>query len=676
MKLVCFRITNYRSINDSGIVEINKRTVLVGRNESGKTNLLLALNSVNPSNELKELTFVKDFPRNRHRNEFSDQLMIVDTIWELGCDEKKEIKNFFSRMNDEVKISVKRPYKVEQIVDFIDLPQLRINESLFQQRVKSLKRSIWGSLRNQAEAKNLIKEALKDFEDIINNTSKESITSWAETVKNAINTFTQSITSQRFTMQEAAIEAVHVMQIELENIINDERGQEEAKKWVLRKLPKFIYLADYPELEGHQNIPEYLDRKSKNQLTEADINFEKLYKVAGLDPDELNTLLVSDHEQRQQLANRAGAVITQKIRELWTDRELTIRFNLDGNHFDTIISDRTSYYDVEVNLNERSRGFKWFLSFYITFAADTTGGPADNAILLLDDPGLHLHAVAQRNLLDHFAEDFDNQIIFTTHSPFMIPVDDLASIRTVNISQETGTTVTNDPTGDQRTLFPIQTALGYDLTQTLFIGNNNLVVEGVSDYWYLSSISEYLNEKNNSGLQPELVITPTGGAQKVSYMVALLTSHNLKVLVLLDDEKKAKNTAEELIKSKLIREQNVVFTSDGLSNPPLGGADIEDLIDPKTYNFLVNETYRDELQGKTLNINQKIPRIVKRYAEAFKELGVEFYKTRPAKFFLRQIVENPDNVMTQGTVETFERLFGIITKRINVQLYKTNGPFR
>ncbi|MFA0026714.1 hypothetical protein AB4369_27860, partial [Vibrio sp. 10N.261.49.A5] len=89
-----------------------------------------------------------------------------------------------------------------------------------------------------------------------------------------------------------------------------------------------------------------------------------------------------------------------------------MRFNIDGNFFDTYISDPTSTYDVEVNLNERSRGFKWFFSFYITFYADTHEGEADNAIILLDEPGLYLHAKSQSDLLTHLDQDFSNQIIY------------------------------------------------------------------------------------------------------------------------------------------------------------------------------------------------------------------------------------------------------------------------
>jgi hypothetical protein len=116
----------------------------------------------------------------------------------------------------------------------------------------------------------------------------------------------------------------------------------------------------------------------------------------------------------------------------------------------------------------------------------------------------------------------------------MVPTGQLSSIRTVNIDEKAGTTVTNDPSGDSRTLFPIQAALGYSLAQSLFVGPNNLVVEGITDYWTLSSIWEYLADQGKTGLSPEVTMAPAGGAQKVSYMVALLSSKELNVVVLLD----------------------------------------------------------------------------------------------------------------------------------------------
>lgn len=397
-------------------------------------------------------------------------------------------------------------------------------------------------------------------------------------------------------------------------------------------------------------------------------------KVAGLDPVALNDLLAQDHERRQQLANRAGAVVTKALRDLWTDRQLKVRFNPDGQHFDTLISDSAAVYDVEINLNERSLGFRWFFSFYVAFAADTQGGDMQNAILLLDEPGLHLHAVAQQDLLRHFAQDFSNQILFTTHSPFMIPVDALDEVRTVNIAHDEGTTVTNDPTGDRKTLFPLQTALGYSLSQTLFIGPANLVVEGVTDFWYLSSVAEYLEERGELRRAAGMVITPAGGAQKVSYMVALLTSQQLRVVVLLDSEKESRRTADAMVRDKLIRKDGLLLVSEALSDTGVD-ADIEDLLDAGVFDQLVRESYASELSGRTLTLNAAVPRIVKRYEIAFREAGLEFHKTRPARLFLRKMGEDPAALLRGGGDMRFASLLGSATIRLEKLASSGRMPF-
>ena len=199
-------------------------------------------------------------------------------------------------------------------------------------------------------------------------------------------------------------------------------------------------------------------------------------------------------------------------------------------------------------------------------------------------------------------------------------------------------------------------ALGFSLSQSLFVGADNLVVEGVTDFWMLSAISEYLHGIGKTGLAKVLTITPVGGAQKVSYMVALLTSERLRVLVLLDDEKRSRGTRDELVKSKLIRDDSVIFVSAAFPDASKPSeADIEDLLDPDVFEFLVRESYKTELQGKTLPLNVSIPRIVKRFEAAFANVGLEFYKTRPARLLLSKMAKEPERIVTPSTVERMKR---------------------
>ena len=158
-------------------------------------------------------------------------------------------------------------------------------------------------------------------------------------------------------------------------------------------------------------------------------------------------------------------------------------------------------------------------------------------------------------------------------------------------------------------------------------------------------------------------------------MVALLTSQHLNVVVLLDSEGASKKTQEELVKSRLIRDQNVVFVAEGFDSAVPHEADIEDLLDPAVYESLVRESYSKELAGKTLSLNPAIPRIAKRFEAAFRDLGIQFYKTRPARLLLTKMGSEPSTIMTGNASALFEKLFSVINERLAQHAARKAAPF-
>ncbi|TFB36415.1 AAA family ATPase [Pseudomonas sp. F01002] len=672
MKLESFRVRNYRSINDSGEIAVSRITALLGRNESGKSNLLRALHSLNPITGFEALRPIKDFPRHRRLEECTDDTPVLSTAWVLDDDDKEALLEVLPRATEVSQVIIGRSYGTLRTVRFPELKAIAFDETEIKSKVKKVAAAVRATALKQ-ETSSTLDAAADAFEKVAAATRLRD--TWASQMAAAAKALRTALASADAELTDKQEETFSELEELADSIVVDKDAQQQARSWAAGAIPKFIYVDEYPELDGHQDIAAYIQRKSQGQLEDTDRNFEKLCKVAGLNPDELQKLHgQNDHETRNQLANRASAVVTGEIKRLWKDRALKIRFNLDAHHIDTIISDPTSTYDVEVNLNDRSRGFQWFFAFYITFSADTDGGHAENAVLLLDEPGLYLHAKSQSDLLHHLEVDFSNQILYSTHSPFMVPTHALDSVRTVNISEEVGTTVTNDPTGDARTLFPLQAALGYDLAQSLFVGPNNLVVEGVTDFWIMSAVSAYASEKGRTALSATLTMTPAGGAQKVSYMVALLTSEALNVLVLLDTERDSKATKDELLKAKLIRDQNVVFVSEAFSSPP-NEADIEDLLDPVVYEALVRESYSKELKGKALKLNANIPRIAKRIEAGLADLEIPFHKTRPTRLFLKKMASEPENVLPAQSFEQFEALFALINGRLEKHVVRDPKPF-
>ena len=188
---------------------------------------------------------------------------------------------------------------------------------------------------------------------------------------------------------------------------------------------------------------------------------------------------------------------------------LTIRFSTEISTTSTHHAETAHTPLSTISLSERSAGFVWFFSFLSQFKQlkKTTG----NAIILLDEPGLTLHGKAQSDLLRYIEERLlpEHQVIFTTHSPFMVPAERMASVRVVEdiIKHEggktvvLGTKVSSDVLSvDKDTLFPLQGALGYEITQSLFIGKNTLLVEGPSDILYLQAFSAALKNRKREGL--------------------------------------------------------------------------------------------------------------------------------------------------------------------------------
>ena len=664
---------NYRSVNDSGPIQVRQRTVLVGRNESGKTNILLALQSLNPAGGIKKLEMVRDFPRDRHPSGFTPETPVLDTVWELTAEEAKELGRIYPRAKAVHLIEISRPYAARRDVRFRGLEPL---PAVRDRASKSLSILVAAIGSGKAKGPPLAEPVQKTLDQLSKAVVTEAVepAQWGKQVESATASLRTALQAAGIQLSKRASDAL----TQMERAVGEGPGQDDAlraaEKWVNQRLPVFVYLSEYPQLSGHQHVAEYLKRREEKREDAGDVNFGKLCKVAGLDPKRMQELLAAgDPEQRNMWANRASAYVTKILKDLWKDRELKVRFNLDAHFFDTYVSDPTAGYDVEVNLDDRSRGFLWFFSFYVTFAADTMGGPLESAMLLLDEPGLHLHASSQRDLLNHFKQ-FRNQIIFTTHSPFMVPIDELESIRTVSAT-EAGAVVTNDPSGDTKTLFPLQSALGYSLAQTLFVGQKNLVVEGVTDFWYLYAVSEYLRDQGGTSLPEDLVVTPAGGAQKIPYMVALLSSQDLRVLVLFDEEPQAKRAAEDMVKAKLIRDDYVTYVTEGFPTPFQGPASVEDLLGPDVYDALVRETYAAELKGKKLSPDSNVPGLVRRYSEAFQAAGLVFRKSRPARLFLQRIAVTPEKVMPREAQERFGRLFGVVSKRLERMGKRDKGPF-
>ncbi|UVH58871.1 AAA family ATPase [Variovorax paradoxus] len=460
MRLASFQITNFRSINDSGLIDSTQITAILGRNDSGKSNLLRALHSLNPAEGLAELSPIKDFPRHRRLEECTGDTPVVFTRWSLDESEQAELVEILPRAAGVRHVTAARGYGTARWAGLEGLTALSLDVSDIKGKVRKIVPAVKAAAEKVAEeaAKATLEQEADAFDAAM--IMSPDYIKWSAGAVKAAQALRKALAVAGAELSDKQEQMLAELEDMALSISNDTPALARAQAWVIGKLPRFVYVDEYPALPGRQNIAEYLGRQGWGQLTPEQQSFGKLCKVAGLDPQKLHDLLEkNDQATRNQLVNRAGSVVTAEIRRLWKDRPLKVRFNLDGQYLDTLVSDPNGAYEVEVNLDERSRGFQWFFSFYIAFFADTKGGRAEDAVLLLDEPGLHLHPHSQADLLAHFEKDFGNQIIYTTHSPFMVPTHRLDSVRTASLGETSGTTVSNAAEGDERTLFPLKAAL-------------------------------------------------------------------------------------------------------------------------------------------------------------------------------------------------------------------------
>lgn len=325
------------------------------------------------------------------------------------------------------------------------------------------------------------------------------------------------------------------------------------------------------------------------------------------------------------------------------------------------------HHRASVPLSERSAGFVWFFSFLAQFKQ--LKKTAGNTVLLLDEPGLTLHGKAQADLLRYIQERLlpSHQVIYTTHSPFMVPAERLSDVRVVEdvIGKDDrgrpiihGTKVSADVLSvDKDTLFPLQGHLGYEITQSLFIGKNTLLVEGPSDILYLQAFSQALKNRKRVGLDPRWTICPSGGIDKIWSFASLFGGNKLNIAVLCDLGHGEKGKVERLKQSQILNAGQVWTVADFTGK---GESDVEDLMHPDFYAALLNQAYAlsDQLAIDAQKLSQAQPqtqRIVKQAETVFRIMppaSPEFDHFTPAAWLLRhpECLEND----TPGVLATLE----------------------
>ena len=638
IKLIQVTIHKYKSIQKSQTVNIDPAiTTIVGMNEAGKTSFLTAIAKTNYFTDDSDFAFdiTQDYPRNEliDFQHVEDDCDIIECKYEISSDLLKEIEEEFGK---EVFTTKEFTYTCHYKSKTNTFGGISANQKKF------LELHVSEYTLSEATKETIKKTAsLKDIADIVASEGDDDLTAFKTEIKRII---------------EGGYNTASWTNL-LESYI--------AKNWIKAKMPKFWYFDDYYPLRGKINI-----NKLKNEppTNEKDKTSKALFELARIKPEEILNASEAEYEKYIALLEASSNKITNEIFKYWsTNKNLDIEFKIQNTtnpqgQPEKILDIRvkSQRHKITLPLDRRSKGFNWFFSFIIWFSKIQADKNSDY-VLLLDEPGLNLHASAQADLL-RFFDDLSKkyQIIYTTHSPFMVETEHLDRVRSCFETEE-GTIISDSiQEKDPNTLFPLQAALGYDIAQNLFVSKNNLLVEGPADLIFLTLISSILESEKRTFLNDNITIVPVGGLDKVSTFISLLRGSKLNVACLLDTftDQKGKQKVVDLVMHKIIKEKNIRFFNE-FANNGKDVADIEDLFDKEEYLKIFNVAFDKEYpEVKLTDLNSSVDTILK---QINKVIGKDrFNHYRPANKLNQLGVDK--TYFKPKTLDNFEKMFTEINK--------------
>lgn len=610
MKAIRFRVQNFRNIYDSDWIELEKVTAFVGRNESGKTSLLKALHKFNPATP-EAYDAQREFPRDRYTRHYvsngsnGEDWPVCSVEFEIP--EKLQIEIGKLLEEDEKspeKVTVTRYYDGSLELEYV--PELEEKPLSPEPMLTALDAFAKSARRLEApdadeeeataeQRKEMVnwatewRDDLKDKDDLRGNEEAEELARLRDEVETWSNPQTADMIE---TLQDVVTPVL--------DKANELSVPDQIEEMITSNLPVLIYFENYGILDSAIWLPRFLEDLEQNETHSRVRTVNAMFKHVGLNPRDISELgdgearrmqeqgdeptpeqIATDQQRMEERAiklNSASIDISERFSEWWSQRRHKIRYHADGDYFRIWITDDRRQ-DVEIELEARSKGFQWFFSFYLVFLVESDDGHKD-AILLLDEPGLHLHPTAQQELIAFFEKLSEtNQLAYTTHSPFLIDGEHLHRIRPVKEDDTGHSRITAETwPEDRETIFPLQAAAGYAMIGGLFQHRKNVLVEGITDFYYLQALSQQCAKSGRTSLPDDIYIVFCGGTKNVGWIASLFLSEEVRPLVLLDGDEAGRARRNALMRELYANHNSGILMLDDVLNRSGQEVEIEDIL--------------------------------------------------------------------------------------------------
>lgn len=690
MRLKKYKVTDFRSVIDSGWIDAEQVTALVGVNESGKTNLLLPLWKLNPAVD-GELRPNSDYPKTKYGEIRADPsgYPFIRAVFETRTHAAK-LAGLCGVDADNLRtVEVVRSYDGEYGVVFPDhLPPRSIEATQIRTLLSEAAAELAelaplakeGSLKDDAAAE-LAKEIMKvPSEGELHATAVTEISLRIADLKPEEPAPTSAIVPCLLRLEEKLTAVTARLTVPFAH------ETDAVVDYVLEHLPKFVYYSNYGNLDSEIYLPHVVEDLKREDLGSKQLakarTLKVLFSFVRLTPaeilelgrdfrspngrkptDEEITEIADKKRTRTTLLHSAEAELTKKFRDWWKQGDYSFQLQADGDHFRIWVSDAKRPEKVE--LEDRSTGLQWFLSFYLVFLVESRD-EHKNAILLLDEPGLSLHPLAQRDLSDFFENlSKSNQILYTTHSPFLVDADMLERARKVYVADDGTTRATadlrrgsEDPRKSGAT-YAIYSALNMNVAESVLYGCRPVIVEGPSDQHYMSAIKTLLIAAGLIKPRREVVFTPAHGAGNAKVIAAILSGKDEDLpIALFDADSAGRKMATDLMNGLYQNaKERVLSTKDFCS---VADSEVEDLFPAELIAEVVDKWQRgaDTTFAEVLDAKCAIVPQIERWAA--KESAVvlnEGWKVELSRAVKKRCLDKPSKLIDDAVLKGWARLF-------------------
>ena len=595
MRLYSFQIKGFKSIIDTGeckISEIDNIVVMAGQNEAGKTAILEAL----------------DFFRNGPSESFKKYQR------RRGCDKTEVVCKFLLESED-----------LHFCDDVVGVD--RINKYIKDNRYISF-----------------IRESTKEETEEIKISSESSLLLKSLFPENAVET--PKVEPDSTESPSPAPSAPPTS----EELLND------AISKLTESIPPFSLYTSFSDLLPSEIL---ITGLAENNAIR---DFEKVFLVSLeeysqiTDPRDKKIKL----EALEKLAtDDFNLSWTQTICSIKEEKKYSFSIEIDNAEPKKIIFMIKGKDETPLYLEQKSAGFRWFSAFHLRLRSLMKEGVEKTKntrfVLLIDEPGQNLHDVAQKDVKKILEETSEKniQIIYSTHNPNLIGTEgkEFTRIRLISNDEKLGTRIENiaqfvskDGKGSLDTLSPIRTAMGLINVQSIFDPNKfNVVVEGITDHYYLSAFKLILNKDDR------IHFVPACGVDNVKHLIAVMIGWGCIHKAVFDDDPTQGRKAYNQLKKQFYENDDEYAHKHILKISNCYG--IEDIFTPSDFEKYILNRKRTKVEEK------------KRNSEVVKDLGKEMY----ARMFLEK-VENKEAIkLDKGTTDKVEEVYKWLYEKFGIK---------